>query len=74
MAHFKITDTKRWPHVSESYLVTSVGKKTTSYGEKLGNIHGVLVGLAETLKDGDIVESPEGFSYFKTDKSAMPRN
>lgn len=65
MAHWKISDTFREPRVAPTYVV----KKTQEDGQHTysteieGCLHAILIAMADKILPGDIIETPEGFSF-----------
>lgn len=64
MAYWKIIDTLRQPRVKPSYLVKKTVNGDSSYSRELdASLHGVLNAISNKFLPGDIIETPEGFSF-----------
>jgi len=63
MAKWIVFDTKRQP-TAESFIVQMTVNDNSVYSKELNSsLHGVLIGIAEKMIHGDIIETPEGI-YF----------
>ena len=63
MANWKVTSTLRQPR-TESYIVKMTVNGESCYSTELdASLHGVLIGIAEKMLPGDLIETHEGFSY-----------